>query len=57
MKFKDVFFFYFIYIYLFLAMLRLHCCTQAFSTCIEWGLLMVAVCGLLIAMASLVADF
>ena len=40
-------------IYLFLAALDLHCCAWAFSRC-EWGLLSVAVHGLLIAVASLV---
>ena len=51
------FFFYFIYfIYLFLAALGLCCCAGAFSNCGEWGLLFVAVCGLLIAVASLVAE-
>ena len=46
----------FIYlIYLFLAALGLHCCTWAFSSCGECGLLFVAVCVLLIAVASLVA--
>ena len=42
-------YFYFI---LFLAALGLCCCTQAFSMCGEWGLLFVAVCGFLIAVAS-----
>ena len=40
--------------YLFLAALGLRCCTQAFSSC-EQGLLFLAVCRLLIAVASLVA--
>ena len=45
-------FFEFIYlIYLFLAALGLRC-VRAFSSCGEWGLLFVAVCGLLIAVAS-----
>ena len=45
----------FIYlIYLFLAVLGLHCCVQAFSVCSERGLLFVAVCELLIAVASLI---
>ena len=35
-------------------MLGLRCCTQAFSSCSERGLLFVAVRGLLIAVASLV---
>ena len=38
----------------FLAALGLRCCTLAFSSCGEWGLLFVAVCRLLIVMASLV---
>ena len=41
---------------LFLAALGLSCCTQAFSSCSEQGLLFVAVHGLLIAVASLVAQ-
>ena len=42
--------------YLFLAVLGLRCCARAFSSCGERGLLFVAVCGLLIAVASLVAE-
>ena len=34
-------------IILFLAVLRLRCCTWAFSSCNEWGLLFVVVLGLL----------
>ena len=45
----------FIYIY-FLAVLGLCCCAQAFSSCSERGLLFVVVYGLLIAVASLVAQ-
>ena len=41
---------------LFLAALGLRCCTQAFSSCGEWGLLFIAVRRLLIAVASLVAE-
>ena len=41
---------------LFLAVLGLHCCTQAFSSCGEQGLLFIAVRGLLIVVASLVAE-
>ena len=41
---------------LFLAALGLRCCVRAFSSCSEWGLLFVAVRGLLIAVASLVVD-
>ena len=47
----------FIYlIYLFLVALGLRCCEWAFSSCGEWGLLFVVVHGLLIAVASLVAE-
>ena len=41
---------------LFLAALGLRCRMQAFSSCGERGLLFVAVRGLLIAVASLVAE-
>ena len=44
------------FIYLFLAVLGLRCCVRAFSSCGEWGLLFLAVRGLLIAVASLVAE-
>ena len=40
----------------FLAVLSLHCITRAFSSCGEQGLRFVAVCGLLIAVASLVVE-
>ena len=52
------FFFYKLiyFIYLFLAMLGLGCWVRAFSSCGEQGLLSIAVCGLLIAVASLVAE-
>ena len=43
-------------IYLLMAVLGLHCCVWAFSSCGERGLLFVAVCGLLILVASLVVD-
>ena len=36
--------------------LGLRCCTRAFSSCGEWGLLCVEVHVLLIAVASLVAE-
>ena len=55
-------FFLFLFLFLinftfyFLAALGLCCCTWAFSSCGEWGLLFVAVHGLLTAMASLVAE-
>ena len=47
---------FFLFICLFLAALGLRCCTQAFFSCGERGLLFVAVRGLLIAEASLVAE-
>ena len=43
-------------IHLFLAALGLRCCVWAFSSCSEWGLLFLVVRGLLIAVASLVAE-
>ena len=48
--------FFFFFFNLFLAVLGLRCCTQAFSSCGEQGLLFVAVRGLLIAVASLVVE-
>ena len=39
-----------------MAVLGLCCCVWIFSSCGEWGLLFVAVRGLLIAAASLVAE-
>ena len=51
------FFFFLINLFiLFLAALGLRCCARAFSSCGERGLLFVAVRGLLIAVASLVAE-
>ena len=44
------------FIYLFLAVLGLCCCTWAFSSCRERGILFVAVHELLIAVASLAAE-
>ena len=41
---------------LFLTVLDLRCCTRAFSSCGQQGLLFVAVHGLLIAVASLVPE-
>ena len=41
----------------FLVSLGLHCCPWAFSSCSEQGLLLVAVHGLLIEVASLVAEY
>ena len=45
-----------LFIYLFLAALCLRCCVRAFSSCGERELLFVGVCGVLIAVASLVAE-
>ena len=45
-------FIYYLFTY-FLAALGLRCCARAFSSCGERRLLFVAVCGLLIAVASL----
>ena len=47
---------YIYFLNLFLAVLGLRCCARAFSSCGEWGLLFIAVRGLLIAVASLVAE-
>ena len=44
-----LFIYFYKFIYLFLAALGLHCCTRAFSSCGERGLLFVAVRGLLVA--------
>ena len=48
--------FFLINLFLFLAALGLHCCTRAFSSCGEQGLLFVAVHGFLIAGASLAVE-
>ena len=45
-----------LFIYLFLAVLGLGCCVRASSSCGEQGLPFFAVCGLLIEVASLVAE-
>ena len=47
---------YFSHQFFFVAALGLRCCAQAFSSCSEWGLLLVAVRGLLIVVASLVVE-
>ena len=56
-KSQNVSLFYFLkFIYLinlFLSALGLRCCSRAFSSCGEWGLLFVVVRGLLIVVASL----
>ena len=46
----------FFLIIFFLAVLGFRCCTWAFSSCGEWGLLFVVVHGLLIVVASLVIE-
>ena len=45
-----------LFIFIVLAVLGLCFCARAFSSCGEPGLLFIAVCGLLIAVASLVAE-
>ena len=58
-KILFLFYYFFIhllyFIYLFLAA-GLRCCVRAFSSCGERGLLFIVVRGLLIAVASLVAE-
>ena len=56
MEFLFFFFYKCFYLFLFLAVLGLCCCVRAFSNCGEWGLLFVAVHGLLIVLSSLVAE-
>ena len=51
-----VFKIYLFYLYLFSAVLGLCHHAQAFSNCSEWGLLFVAIRGLLIAVPSVVSD-
>ena len=43
-------------LFFFLAALGLRCFVQAFSICSKFGVLFVAVCGLLIVLASSVAE-
>ena len=52
----EIKFFIFFNFFLFLVVLGLHCCAWAFSSCGERGLLFIVVRGLLIAVASLVAE-
>ena len=55
--FLFIYFHKFIYfIYLFLAALGLHCCAWAFSSCDERGFLFIVVRGILVVVASLVAE-
>ena len=53
---SSYFFKFYLFTYLVLAALSLHCRAVAFSSCGERGLLFVVVRGLLIAVASLVAE-
>ena len=48
--------FIYLLLHLFLAVLSLHCCTWAFSSCGKWELLFISVHGLLIVVAFLVAE-
>ena len=52
----DSFFFFFNFIYLFMAVLGLHFCARAFSSCGKWGPLFITVRGPLAIVASLVAE-
>ena len=54
--FKGNFKFIYLFIYPFLAVLDLHLCTRAFSSCGEQGPLLIAVRGPLTVAASLVAE-
>ena len=51
-----MFFCFFFFYFLLLATLGLRCCAWAFSSCDERGLLLTAVHGFLIAVASLVVE-
>ena len=51
-----IFLYHFFFFFFFLAVLGLLCCTRAFSSCGERGLLFIVVRGLLIAVASLIAE-
>ena len=53
---ETLFIYLFIYLFLFLAALGLRCCARTFSSGSKQWLLFVAVRGLLIAVASLVAE-
>ena len=53
---KNIWIYFILFIYLFMAALGLCCCAQAFSSCGKRRLLFVAVRGLLIVVASLVAE-
>ena len=53
---KKFYLFIYLFVCLFMAVLGLRCCARAFSSCGEQGLLLVAVRGLLVAVASLVVE-
>ena len=48
--------FFWVFVFFFLTAFGLRCCVRAFSSCSEQGLLFVVVRGLLIVVASLVAE-
>ena len=54
--FLKVFVFFFNLLIYMLAMVGLHCCTQAFSSCGKWGPLFVELCGLFTAVAYLIVE-
>ena len=51
------FFYKFLFFYLFLAVLGLHCCVGFSLVVANWGCTLVVVCRLLIAVASLAAEY
>ena len=54
---EALFFFkFYLFIYLFMAVLGLHFCARAFSSCGKWGPLLIAVRRPLTIAASLVAE-
>ena len=53
---RLTFIFFNLFICLFLAVLGLRYCARALSSCGEWGLLFIEVHGLLVVVASLVAE-
>ena len=55
-KFTLEFLNLFIYLFIFMAVLGLHFCARAFSSCGKWGPLFIAVCGPLTIAASLVVE-
>ena len=53
---SPFFFFLILFIYLFMAVLGLHFCARAFSSCGKWGPLFIAVRGPLTIVASPIAE-